>query len=105
MSFNSFEFKIDKTRFTDIVSSRGISIIISSFEIISKSVILNFGDKNKSHILRTWNYISEINKYNEKANKLIKEPKRTMLFSFNESEQSIILAIILMVYLFLKILI
>ena len=34
-------------------------------------------------------YISEINKYNEKANNLFKEPKKTLLFSFDESNLTI----------------
>ena len=62
--------------------------IISSFGNISKA-INNFGDKDESHIIRTWCYISEINKYNDKASILIKEPKRTLSFSFNEGEHTI----------------
>ena len=62
--------------------------IISSFGNISKA-INNFGDKDESHIIRTWCYISEINKYNEKARILFKEPKRTLFFSFDEDEHTI----------------
>ena len=59
--------------------------IISSFGKISE-LIDNFGDEEESHIIRTWCYISEINKYNERANDLFKEPKKTLLFSFDDEE-------------------
>ena len=59
--------------------------IISSFGKISK-LIDNFGDEKESHIIRTWCYISEINKYNEKAENLFNEPKKTLLFSFDDEE-------------------
>ena len=59
--------------------------IISSFEKISK-LIDNLGDEDESHIIRTWCYISEINKYNEKAQNLFNEPKKTLFFSFDDEE-------------------
>ena len=59
--------------------------IISSFGKISK-LIDNFGDEYESHIIRTWCYISEINKYNEKANDLFEEPKKTLFFTFDDEE-------------------
>ena len=62
--------------------------IISSFADISKA-IESFGKLKESHIIRTWCYISEINKYNEKANNLFKEPKKTLFFSFDEDKDSI----------------
>ena len=62
--------------------------ILLSLEKISKA-ILSFGDKNKSPLIRTWCYISEINKYNEKANNFLKIPKKTLIFTFNESNLSI----------------
>ena len=62
--------------------------IISSFADISKA-IESFGKLKESHIIRTWCYISEINKYNEKADNLFKEPKRTLFFSFDKDELSI----------------
>ena len=62
--------------------------IISSFADISKA-IESFGKLKESHIIRTWCYISEINKHNEKANNLFKEPKKTLFFSFDEDKDSI----------------
>ena len=62
--------------------------IISSFADISKA-IESFGKLKESHIIRTWCYISEINKYNEKADNLFKEPKKTLFFSFDEDKDSI----------------
>ena len=77
--------------------------IISSFADISKA-IESFGKLKESHIIRTWCYISEINKYNEKANNLFKEPKKHYFFPLMKIKILLIIEIIiLMVYLFLKI--
>lgn len=62
--------------------------ILLSLENISKA-ILSFGDINSFPIIRTWCYISKINKYNEKANNFFKIPKKTLMFTFNESKLSI----------------
>ena len=63
--------------------------IISSLDKI-RSEIVDFDSKKKeSHLIKIWCYVSEINKYNEKANVFINEPKRTLLFSFDESKISI----------------
>ena len=94
ISKTRYELKLELNRKIDDVKDelnnflKRTENIISSFENISKA-ITDFGDPEESHIIRTWCYISEINKHNEKASDLFKDPKRTLLFSFNEDDLTI----------------
>ena len=63
--------------------------IISSCKKLAEA-INNFGEENKNSLIKTWSYISEINKNNSKADIFIKKPKHTLIFSFNQENDEIV---------------
>ena len=62
--------------------------IIANCKRISQAII-NFNENINNPVIKTLTYISEINNNNIRAKNLLKEPKRTLIFSYDESEDSI----------------